>query len=266
MKSTTKKNLSISIVILIVLYLFLFFQAYFLNKKEYIFDYIFYSLGGFIIQIAIPLIVAFIAKLAFKKHFLGMFWKALLLIAIPISLISAYGNYQENAQKEIHPSPVKNIPRKYEPKPAELKKYETKVRSQTFYTMDQINDAIKKYPTSAVNYYNRGMLYSSELNHTKAIEDYTRAINLDPYLSVAYLNRSVEYLFLNELDKALSDSSKAIQLNPNLSEAFFSRAKIKALLGKETESKEDMKKAARLGNSDAIEILMKHKINWEETQ
>ena len=74
----------------------------------------------------------------------------------------------------------------------------------------------------------------------------------------------MEYRFLNDFDEALADCSTAIQLNPYLSEAFVNRAMIRAHLGILDESLEDMKHAARLGNSEAIGILRKNKIEWNE--
>lgn len=225
----------------------------------YTLDYIFRTLGAFFTIIAIPLLIAVVARLA-KKRFWPVLWKSLVFISIPLSLLSAYGEYSEyNESKEI---PTEISPSKYNPSNKEIKNFQSKVNSQSFLKLEQINQAIKKSPTNSINFYNRGIIYTSELNHNMAIKDYSKAIELDPNFSAAYLNRSAEYLFLNNIDNAFSDCSKAIQLNPNFSEAYFNRAKIRIHMGQTEESLEDMKKAAKLGNSDAINVLKKNKIDW----
>lgn len=158
---------------------------------------------------------------------------------------------------------IKSLPKKYNPSQNEEKSFQADVKSQVFLKLEQINQAIKHSPTNAINYYNRGILYTSELQHDMAIMDYSKAIEIDPKFSLAYLNRSTEYLFLNDLNHALSDCSKVIQLNPNLSEAYFNRAKIKLHMGKIEGSLKDMKKAAKLGNSGAVTVLQKNRISWD---
>jgi tetratricopeptide (TPR) repeat protein len=190
----------------------------------YTLDYIFRALGAFLALIVLPLLIATIAKL-FKRLFWGVLLKSLAIISIPVSLLSFIGAYYEyNENKKI---PAEVSPSKYNPTNHEIKDFQSKTNSQTFLNIEQVNQAIKKSPTNAINYYNRGIIYASELKHNLAINDYSKAIELDPNFSSAYLNRSAEYIFLNDFNNALSDCSKAIQLNPNLSEAYFNRAKIK---------------------------------------
>ena len=49
----------------------------------------------------------------------------------------------------------------------------------------------------------------------RAIEDYTKAIELNPNYTDAYYNRSLVYNYKGDLDRALNDLNRAIQLNPN---------------------------------------------------
>ena len=226
----------------------------------YVIEYILRALGGFLLLIGIPLLIAIVAKLFFKKLFLGVLWKTLAIITIPLCIISFYGAYIEHSKSS---TPIdKTDPREYRPSKSEVKEFQSKVDSKSFLNMEQVNNAIKQSSTNAVNYYNRGILYTSMLKHEMAIKDYSKAIELDPNFSVAYLNRSAEYLFLKDTNSALMDCSKAIKLNPNLSEAFFNRAKIMIHLGKTNQSLKDMKQAARLGNADAIKVLNKNNVKW----
>ena len=49
------------------------------------------------------------------------------------------------------------------------------------------------------------MLTFAKANFDKAIEDYSKAIELNPNLGLAYYNRGEAWLHLKEWDKARSD-------------------------------------------------------------
>ena len=255
-----KRNIYFSICILIGILFIQLLNVFLFYSMHYVIESIARALGGFLLLISIPLLISIVAKLFFKKLFWGVLWKTLAIITIPLCIISFHGAYIEH-KKSATPT-TKTAPREYRPSENELKEFQSKAESKSFLNMEQVNNAIKKFPSNAINHYNRGILYTSMLKHEKAIKDYSKAIDLDPNFAGAYLNRSVEYLFLNDFSSAFMDCSKAIELNPNLSEAFFNRANIMMHLGKTTESLEDLKRAARLGNAEAIKLLSKNNIKW----
>lgn len=248
MEKRLQKNVLILIALLLFFYLFALLETCFFSsmKMYYALEYLFSALARFVVTVAIPLVIAIIAKLAFKKSFPGVFWRSIILISVPLTFFGIYGGYKENPEKidaifKQTSSPVKTV-----------------------YSLDQVNEAIRASPTNAINYYNRGVIYTTQLKHEAAIDDYSKAIELDPNFSGSYLNRCTEYISLNEFVKALFDCSNAIKLNPNLSEAFFNRAKIHAHIGRRENSVDDMKQAARLGNLEAIKILRKNNIDWNQ--
>jgi tetratricopeptide (TPR) repeat protein len=51
------------------------------------------------------------------------------------------------------------------------------------------------------------------------MEDYDKAIELDPNVSVAYHNRYDSYSNLGQYQRAIDDYDKAIELDPNDAEA-----------------------------------------------
>ena len=91
-------DLSISVFFVCTFYLFQFLMSCFLYDQS-IPDHIGEALGALLAIIAIPLIVALIAKLTLKTHFLGAYWKALLFFGIPLQLLAFYGGYIEYTQK-----------------------------------------------------------------------------------------------------------------------------------------------------------------------
>ena len=61
-------------------------------------------------------------------------------------------------------------------------------------------------------YVNRGLAYLGLEDYTKAIEDFTTVIDLDEKNKKAYAGRGVAYLGINDYTKAIEDFTKAIEL------------------------------------------------------
>jgi tetratricopeptide (TPR) repeat protein len=72
----------------------------------------------------------------------------------------------------------------------------------------------------------RGWVYYSKGELTKALSDYTAAIQLYPIAAVAYLDRGHVYRELGDNDKAINDFSEAIRLNPRYARAYLDRGSI----------------------------------------
>ena len=67
----------------------------------------------------------------------------------------------------------------------------------------------------------------SETDKLKAIEYYTKAIELNPKYSDAYNNRGILKQELGDKEGAMQDYNKAIELNPNDSELYYNRGILK---------------------------------------
>lgn len=65
---------------------------------------------------------------------------------------------------------------------------------------------------NAYLYYDRGNVYIDRRDYLHAIEDYSRAIEIDPNLAEAYYNRGLAHLSLKHEAEATSDLSKAGEL------------------------------------------------------
>ena len=63
-------------------------------------------------------------------------------------------------------------------------------------------------------YCNRGYIYLQMNQYQKALDDYNKAIELDPNNSTAYHNRGYIYNELKEYQKAIDECSKALSLIP----------------------------------------------------
>ncbi len=61
---------------------------------------------------------------------------------------------------------------------------------------------------------NRGIVYGIFKDYSKAITDYTKAIEINSNNADVYSNRGLVYAILQDYSKAISDCNKAIELNP----------------------------------------------------
>lgn len=72
--------------------------------------------------------------------------------------------------------------------------------------VEDFTRALTLDPTFAQAYLDRGILYWRELNHPrKAIQDLTMALTLDPQLHEARFNRGIAHQQLGEIAEALAD-------------------------------------------------------------
>ena len=66
-------------------------------------------------------------------------------------------------------------------------------------------------------------LIGGKREHDRAIEDFNKAIQLNPDHALAYANRGVAYYYKGDYDCAIEDFNKVIQLNPDYALAYNNR-------------------------------------------
>jgi len=103
-------------------------------------------------------------------------------------------------------------------------------RGNAYSELKQYEEAIEDYskaielnPNDAEAYNNRGTAYDELQHQEEAIGDYSKAIELDPNDAEAYNNRGNAYGELQHQEEAIGDYNKAIELNPNLAVAYLNR-------------------------------------------
>lgn len=112
--------------------------------------------------------------------------------------------------------------------------------------LEDYSQALELNPKYATAFYNRGIEYAALGEQQKALEDYTQAIELDPKLSQAYSNRGLLYAERDEHRKALKDYTQAIKLAPKDSKAYSNRGNSYAALGERLKAQRDHYKAIEL--------------------
>ena len=99
---------------------------------------------------------------------------------------------------------------------------------------------------SAVNYFNIAYSFGEKKEHVKAIENYNKAIELNPNYEEAWFNKGFELGKLERHEEAIAYFDKAIELNPTDEEAWFSKGNELGDLEKHEEAIECYDKAIEL--------------------
>ena len=89
--------------------------------------------------------------------------------------------------------------------------------------IEHYSRAIELNPDHATAYNNRGNARCNMDDPALAIEDFNKAIKLEPDYAEAYNNRGTAYKNKGDYDYAIKDYNTAIQLNRNLTEAYINR-------------------------------------------
>ncbi len=107
-------------------------------------------------------------------------------------------------------------------------------------------DVIRKSPNKARGYNNRGIVYKKLNMPQLALDDFNRAIMINPRYPEAYYNRGGVHKMTGNLESALNDYAKTIELEPDNFQGFDARGYIHRRQGKLTEALEDFKTSIRL--------------------
>jgi tetratricopeptide (TPR) repeat protein len=80
--------------------------------------------------------------------------------------------------------------------------------------LEDFNRAIDINPQIPAGYLGRANTLNIMGRYQEAIEDYDRTLELDPKLANAYINRGSAYSHLGETEKAIADYEKGLELDP----------------------------------------------------
>ena len=95
-----------------------------------------------------------------------------------------------------------------------------------------------------------GIRQDSEKNYKGAIDNYSKAIGIDPDSAIAYLYRGKSRTGLKQYQDAIDDLSKLLETYPNDVNSLLLRSSAKRKLGNNEGADEDKKKADRLKKYD----------------
>ena len=99
-------------------------------------------------------------------------------------------------------------------------------------------------------YHDRGVTYVEQDDFDHAIKDYTKAIKLNSKFTEAYYGRGNAHSGKNNYDLAIQDYTRAIQLDPNFSKAYYNRGVVYNYKGDVDLAIKDYIKAIELNPDD----------------
>ena len=114
------------------------------------------------------------------------------------------------------------------------------------------------YAQTAEDYFNSGSTKFELKDYKGTIEDYTKAIELNPNFSEAYFRRGFAKDTLQDYKGAIQDYTKAIELNPNYVDAYYNRGIAKIDLGQKDSWCLDLSKAGEMGYAESYEAIKEY--------
>lgn len=135
--------------------------------------------------------------------------------------------------------------------------------------ISDLNKSIQLNPgNAALSYVVRGALMSEKKEYGKAIEDFTKAINIDSTNYEYFLNRGNAYGYINNVENAIKDYSKAANLNPKDGYIFVSLAGFLIISNEFEQALLNAQKAYPLLSGKSYSLLSNVEIKavckWEE--
>jgi len=145
----------------------------------------------------------------------------------------------------------------------------TNIQSKHDKAIEDYSKSIDMNPNNAEAYGNRGLAYYNKGQYDRAIEDYNKAIALNPNLAWNYNNRGLIYGIKGQYDRAIEDFNKAIAINPNDADAYRNRGRAYYDKGFMEKAMADFQKACDLGEEvgcKAISLANSEKILKENSK
>jgi len=147
-----------------------------------------------------------------------------------------------------------NEAEKYDARYWEQIGYEYMSNGEYYKAIEAFSKAIELDPNSYSAYFIRGSLYGQLRRYREALEDFNRAINLNPNNAAAYISRGNVYRNLKQYGLALEDFNRAINLDPNQRVSYAYRGKVYKDLGQYDKAMEDFNKAIAIDFNYSEEI------------
>ena len=132
-------------------------------------------------------------------------------------------------------------------------------------SIDLLSEILAADPEDRLALLARGSVYLKMNNAENAIDDFTRALEIDSNRSKAYHLRGLAREMAGDGEEALSDFNKAIETDPEYGAAYYSRATLLTRMGREDEATEDMKMVTHLTNLN-IENFANDNNIWRSRQ
>ncbi len=121
--------------------------------------------------------------------------------------------------------------------------------------LEDFRKAVKLNPNNYEAYNNKGKAHRLRGEYKQCIDDCTQALEINYKYPSAYNNRGNAYYLLGYADESISDYNSAILMNPTYANAYYNRGSSHFILKKNyIEAKRDWEEAIRLDPSYSEEL------------
>ena len=124
-------------------------------------------------------------------------------------------------------------------------------KGEVDYAIEDYDKALQLNPDNVKVYSNRGNAYADKGEYDRAIEDHNNAIEIMRNFAPYYVNRGNAYAGKGEYDRAIEDFNTALQYKPNLAAAYVNRGIAYSDKKEYEKAVEDYNKAIELEPNDA---------------
>ncbi|MBL94509.1 MAG: hypothetical protein CMF70_04310 [Magnetovibrio sp.] len=127
------------------------------------------------------------------------------------------------------------------------------LKAAGFADAGNIEEAIQSFekavavdPNSADNFYNLGVLLTSQSKLPQALDSYKKAVAINPFFSEAYNNLGGILKELGSYEDAIANYEKVLSINPESAETFYNLASVLAKMGNINKAIETYQKAIKI--------------------
>lgn len=121
---------------------------------------------------------------------------------------------------------------------------------ETQAALDEFNRAVALDPYNAQALYGRALLYQGSNEHDLAIADFGAASGLNPQKAEPLLGRAVSYLAIGKVKEAAADLDEASEADPHNAQVWTTRGQAYERLGDKTKAAASYNKAVSLRPRD----------------
>jgi tetratricopeptide (TPR) repeat protein len=132
-----------------------------------------------------------------------------------------------------------------------LLSYQAWQRCQIWKDSASLYDAVcKKYPSAAEAYNSRGLAYYEKKDFARALNDFEKALKIDPRNPGIYVNLGILYFDLGDDAGALANYNRAIQIDARCADAYNNRGNVYGRSGKYLKALDDYNRALSIKLND----------------
>ena len=121
---------------------------------------------------------------------------------------------------------------------------------ETAAALDEFNRAVGLDPYNAQALYGRALIYQGNNEHNFAIADFTAASGLNPQKAEPLLGRATSYLALGKVKEAAADLDEAAEADPHNAQVWTARGQVYERLGDKAKAAASYTKAVALRPRD----------------